>query len=203
MSFGHDQFADAFVGRDLSTPPRALSMTAENGGVGRPRPTFASRAFTLVELLLVLALIAVFAAVFIPGVNSILEQMNDRGPEQLLSEAVLAARTDALESGREVELSYDVEKRQLVYGAAGTRSDALPAGVTLELLPMQAGASILLGGELSEAQQEPLKRVRFFADGTCEPFRMRVKVSRDAKPRVLVVDPWTCALSSAPTKGGT
>ncbi len=170
--------------------------TPESGSRG-------ARAFTLVELLLVLALIAVFAAVFIPGVNSILDQMNDRGPEQLLSEAVLAARTDALESGREVELSYDLEKRQLVYGAAETRSDALPAGITLELLPMQAGASILLGGELSEAQQEPLKRVRFFADGTCEPFRMRVKAGRDAKPRVLVVDPWTCALSPAPTKGGT
>lgn len=169
----------------------------------RPVENRPDRAFTLVELLLVLALIAVFAAVFIPGVNSILDQMNDRGPEQLLSEAVLAARTEALESGREVDLSYDLEKRQLVYGAAGARSDALPVGITLELLPMQAGASILLGGELSEAQQEPLKRVRFFADGTCEPFRMRVKAGRDARPRVLVIDPWTCALSPAPTKGGT
>lgn len=159
------------------------------------------RAFTLVEVLLVLALIALFAAVFIPGVNSILDQMNDRGPEQLLSEAVLAARTEALESGRGVELSYDVEKRQLVYGAAAVRSDVLPLGVSIELLPMQAGTSILLGGELTEAQT-PLKRVRFFPDGTCEPFRLRMKSGPDAKPRVLVVDPWTCALSSAPTKGG-
>ena len=29
------------------------------------------------------------------------------------------------------------------------------------------------------------------------------KAGRDAKPRVLVVDPWTCALSPAPAKGGT
>jgi len=159
------------------------------------------RAFTLVEVLLVLALIAVFAAVFIPGVNSILEQMNDRGPDQLLGEAILAARTDALESGREVELAYDAEKRQLVYGALAERSDALPPGLVLELLPVQAGASILLGGELTEVQA-PLKRVRFFPDGTCEPFRLRVKAGPDAKPRVLVVDPWTCAVSPAPTKGG-
>jgi prepilin-type N-terminal cleavage/methylation domain-containing protein len=168
----------------------------------RPVENRPYRAFTLVELLLVLAMISLFAAVLIPGVNSILNQMDDRGPEQLLSEAVLAARTDALESGREVELSYDLEKRQLVYGALALRSDALPTGITLELLPVQAGASILLGGELSEAQQEPLKRVRFFPDGTCEPFRIRVKAGRDTKPRVLVVDPWTCALSPAPTKGG-
>ncbi|MBI2514208.1 MAG: hypothetical protein HYV96_19725 [Opitutae bacterium] len=157
----------------------------------------------MVEVLLVLAFIALFAAVFIPGVNSILDEMNDRGPEQLVNEAVLAARTEALESGRAVELSYDTEKRQLVYGAFAVRSDALPLGVSLELLPMQAGTSILLGGELTESQQEPLKRVRFFPDGTCEPFRLRVKTSPDAKPRLLVVDPWTCALSPAPTKGGS
>ncbi|MBX3736849.1 MAG: prepilin-type N-terminal cleavage/methylation domain-containing protein [Candidatus Didemnitutus sp.] len=159
------------------------------------------RAFTLVEVLLVLALLALFAAIFIPGVNSMLAQMDERGPDQIASEAVLAARTVALESGHATELAYDVEKRQLLWGDRGARSDALPAGVVLDLLPMEAGGNILLGGELSE-NQEPLKRVRFFPDGTCQPFRLRLRVGTEGKPRVLVVDPWTCALSPAPTKGG-
>lgn len=158
------------------------------------------RGFTLVEVLLVLALLALFAAVFIPGVNSMLAQMNERGPEQLAGEAVVAARTEALETGRSVELAYDADKRQLVWGAAAVRSDALPAGVLLELLPVESGGTILLGGELTEAQ-EPLKRVRFFPDGTCEPFRLRVKIG-ETKPRLLLVDPWTCALSPAPERKG-
>jgi prepilin-type N-terminal cleavage/methylation domain-containing protein len=153
------------------------------------------RAFTLVEVLLVLALLALFAAVFVPGVNSMLAQMNERGPDQLASEAVLAARTEALESGRSVELTYDADARQVIWGAGAVRSDALPPGVNLEFLPVETGGNILLGGELAEAQ-EPLKRVRFFPDGTCEPFRLRIK-SGQAKPRVLLVDPWTCALSPA------
>lgn len=166
-----------------------------------PRGNAHVRGFTLVEVLLVLALLALFAAIFIPGVNSMLAQMDARGPEQIASEAVLAARTIALESGRATELAYDAEKRQLLWGESGARSDALPVGVVLDLLPMEAGGSILLGGELAE-NQEPLKRVRFFPDGTCQPFRLRLRAGADAKPRVLVIDPWTCALSAVPAKGG-
>lgn len=167
-----------------------------------PRGHAHLRAFTLVEVLLVLALLALFAAIFIPGVNSMLAQMDERGPEQIASEAVLAARTVALESGRPTELAYDAEKRQLLWGDAGARSDALPVGAVLELLPLEAGGNILLGGELTE-NQEPLKRVRFFPDGTCQPFRVRLRLGADAKPRLLVIDPWTCALSPAPAKGSS
>lgn len=160
-----------------------------------------ARAFTLIEILLVLALLALVAAVFVPGVNSILRDINSRGPEQILSESILTARAEALESGRTVQLSYDKESRQFIWGVNSARSEPLPKEYTLELLPVETGSSILLGGELAEVQ-DPLKRVRFFADGTCEPFRLKVKIA-DAKPRVLVVDPWTCALSPVAPKGGS
>ena len=158
-----------------------------------------ARAFTLIEILLVLALLALVAAVFVPGVNSILRDINDRGPDQLLSEAVLAARAEALETGRTVELAYVKDSRQFVWGARASHGDALPKELVVEILPVATGSNILLGGELAEVQ-EPLKRVRFFPDGTCEPFRLRVK-SGENKPRTLIADPWTCALSPAPAKG--
>lgn len=159
-----------------------------------------SRAFTLVEVLLVLALLALFATVFIPGVNSMLSAMDERGPDQLLAEAVLGARGEALESGRTVELTYDTEKRQFVWGATGSRGPAFADGFAAELLPMESGASILLGGIVTEVQK-PLRRVRFFPDGTCDAFRIRLKETGVAVPRLYVVDPWTCALSPVAAKG--
>lgn len=164
-----------------------------------PTTSASARAFSLIEVLLVLALLALVAAIFVPGVNSILRDINERGPDQLLSEAVLSARAEALESGRTVELSFDKESRQFLWGPRGTRSESLPKEYVLALLPVESGSNVLLGGELTEVQ-EPLRRVRFFADGTCEPFRLRVKIA-DGKPRLLLVDPWTCALSPPPAKG--
>ncbi|MBA4137915.1 MAG: hypothetical protein C0518_11405 [Opitutus sp.] len=157
------------------------------------------RAFTLVEVLLVLALLALIGTLLIPGVNSMLAAMNDRGTEQLASEAILAARGEALETCRTVELRFDADKRELVWGAAGTRTDPLPLGTSLELLPMAAGGNILLGGQLAEAQ-EPLRRVRFFPDGTCDAFRLRVKETESATPRLYVIDPWTCAVNPVAPK---
>lgn len=153
--------------------------------------------FTLVEVLLVLALLALFAAVFIPGVNSILRDINSRGPDQLLSEAMLAARHEALESGRIVELRYNTEARQFWWSETAPRAEPLPAGMEVAFLPLASGSSILLGGQLTEAQ-EPLRRVRFFPDGTCDAFRVSLKTANEA-PRQFVVDPWTCALSPLPT----
>jgi prepilin-type N-terminal cleavage/methylation domain-containing protein len=157
-------------------------------------------AFTLVEVLLVLALLALLGTLLIPGVNSMLAAMNDRGAEQQLSEAILNARGEALETGRTVELRFDPETRQLVWGAGGTRADPLPLGTSLELLPMESGGNILLGGVLAE-MQEPLRRVRFFPDGTCETFRIRLKETQTATPRLFVVDPWTCAVNPVAAKG--
>ncbi len=157
------------------------------------------RAFTLVEILLVLALLALLATLLIPGLNSMLAAMNDRGPEQQLSEALLAAREEALETGRTVDLHFDSEKRQLVWGAAG-RSETLPVGTAVEFLPVETGALVLLGGELTETAP-PVARVRFFSDGTCDSVRLRVREPAPARPRLFIVDPWTCAVSAAPQKG--
>jgi prepilin-type N-terminal cleavage/methylation domain-containing protein len=156
------------------------------------------RGFTLVEILLVLAMLALFATLLVPGVNSMFTEMNSRGPEQVIGESMLAAREEALEGNRAVELRYDADTRRFIWGDSATRSDALPLGASVDLLPVAAGASILLGGELTEAQ-EPLRRVRFFADGTCDSFRIRLG-EVGSPPRMLLVDPWTCAVSPAPAK---
>jgi general secretion pathway protein H len=153
--------------------------------------------FTLVEVLLVLAILAMFATLFIPGVTSILREMDARGPEQIVSETVLAARGAALESGRTVTLHYDAEARRFLADAPFVPTEALPAGLKVELLPPETGATVLLGGQLVETGE--LQRVRFFPDGTCDPFRVRMQEGTTA-PRLLQADPWTCALSPVAAK---
>ncbi len=158
-------------------------------------PKSGRRGFTLVEVLLVLALLVLFATLLLPGVNSILREINARGPEQILSTVLLAARSEALASGRTVELRYEAEERRFWSEPAAIKADPLPAGVRLDLLPPATGATVLLGGELIETGALP--RIRFFPDGTCDPFRVRLREGA-LPPRLFTVDPWTCALSLLP-----
>jgi len=160
-------------------------------------PVTCRQAFTLVEVLLVLAIMALFATLFIPGVNAIIREIDARGPEQIVSEAMLAARGAALETGRTVVLRYDAgERRFLAEGMGAFRTPQLPAGLKLELLPPETGAMVLLGGRLVETGES--RRVRFFPDGTCDPFRLQLQQDT-APPRFLLADPWTCALSPVAT----
>ncbi len=151
-----------------------------------------ARGFTLVEVLLVLAMMTLFAVLFIPGVNSMLREIDSRGPEQIVTETMLAARGAALESGRTVEVRFDAKERRFQWDAALKQPETLPAGVKLELLPPETGNVVLLGGQMTEVSEQT--RVRFFSDGTCDPFRVRVQEEKES-PRLLVADPWTCALS--------
>lgn len=167
--------------------PPAFAEASEGKPDGR-----STRGFTLIEILLVLALLALFSALFIPGVNSILRQINERGPEQALADTVLAARGAALAAGRTVTLSYDAEKRTLQADDSAVADLVLEPGTALTLLPPAGGAQILLGGQAVETGE--LRRVRFFADGTCDPFRVRLQEG-EAPARVWVADLWTCALS--------
>jgi general secretion pathway protein H len=161
----------------------------------RPVGRTAERGFTLVEILLVLALLVLFATLLLPGVNSMLREMEARTPEQRIGSLVLEARQQALETSRTIELRYDAETRRFRVGA--TWSEPWPPELQLELLPVMEGATVLLGGQLVATGE--LRRVRFFPDGTCDPFRLQIR-DGTALPRLLVADPWTCALSPLPVE---
>jgi len=169
--------------------PRLHQALDRNGA-----PVTCRHGFTLVEVLLVLAILALFATLFIPGVNAIIREIDARGPEQIISETILAARGTALETGRTVTLRFDDrERRFFAEGLGAFRSAPLPAGLKLDLLPPETDGMVLLGGRLVETGE--LKRIRFFPDGTCDPFRLQLQ--QDATPpRLLLADPWTCALST-------
>ena len=56
---------------------------------------------------------------------------------------------------------------------------------------------MIIGGREVE---EPITRVRFYADGTCDPFRL--EFVRDQTSRILTIDPWTCTVLSPEAAAG-
>lgn len=158
------------------------------------------RAFTILEVLMVIALIALLTGVLVTGgIN--LTRDKATTPEDVFWRSVLETRRIALVSGREVRLSFaaksgDKEPALVARLADGTEQrfpfeQANQREFIIEFLVKQkGGGSILLGGQLVESQTIPF--VTFFADGTCSPFRLQIRAG--GEPRVIEIDPWTCAM---------
>lgn len=155
------------------------------------------RAFTILELLLALAIIALLGTVLIGGSAQLL---NDRpiSADEIFWKAVQEARKDALKSGNEVRLTFvddkDKGKAFVVTDGATPQLFPLPAATTpfdlvVTFLTTQKGASaILIAGQMVETQTVP---VIFYGDGTCTAFRAQFQ--RGGNTHLISIDPWTCA----------
>ncbi|MGA2017368.1 MAG: prepilin-type N-terminal cleavage/methylation domain-containing protein [Opitutaceae bacterium] len=153
-----------------------------------------AKAFTLVEILLALALVALLGTIFISGTNSLLAE-RVASPDEQFWTACAQARKEALEEQRTVLMSFDTKSRSFVL-SDGAHQRALPVAgpddLAIDFHPGQSGSgssSILIGGVLVETQ--PLASVDFYDDGTCTPFRVQLRTAAGA--HMLSVDPWTCA----------
>jgi Tfp pilus assembly protein FimT len=153
-------------------------------------------AFSLLEVILMLALVGLTAALFISGAAA-LARPRDVPPREQFWSALTAARQLALESGREVRLTFDRAERRLAWSNGPTQKGQSIAVSTFEFLPDVTEGAVLLGGELTETTT--MTSVRVYPDGTCDPFRAQVR-TMDGRRAIWQVDPWTCApiLSSRP-----
>ncbi|MEJ1973522.1 MAG: GspH/FimT family pseudopilin [Lacunisphaera sp.] len=151
-----------------------------------------SAAFTLLEILVVLALFGLVSAVLIGGGGELLKSVTRDDAESTALSAIAAARNSAVLTGRTLELRRDDQSRLLDWGE-GRKEVAGDEDV--RLLPPATVSAVLIGGR---AQESALARVRFYADGTCDPFRL--EISRGDASRVFTIDPWTCAVL-APDNG--
>lgn len=163
-----------------------------SSGRGRIRHPFA--AFTVIELLLSLALLVLVATAFVGGAANFLHWRDDR-PDLKFWQAVTAARQQALSAGQIVQLRYQPKARALVWSWPGDHDQLALTVQTLQFLPAQRGAVKLLGGVLEETTDLPL--VRFYPDGTCDAFRATL-TETDGRKVLLQIDPWTCAAMPAP-----
>jgi prepilin-type N-terminal cleavage/methylation domain-containing protein len=151
------------------------------------------RGFTLVEVLLVLALIGLLSWIFIGGSTALLADQG-MSPDEQFWKACAAARKEALEEQRDVLLSFDPKARGFVLNDGTTRTP-LPLPGTDDVVidfhppPSDSSSSILVGGTLVETQ--PLAAATFYSDGTCTAFQAQVRAKGGA--HMLAIDPWTCS----------
>jgi prepilin-type N-terminal cleavage/methylation domain-containing protein len=149
--------------------------------------------FTLVEILLVIALIALLSTIFIGGSSALLAEKAP-SPDAQFWTACGAARGEALDEGKSVILTFDPKARGFVLDD-GVQKKGMPLSGPDDLLvdfhpvASSTSSSVLLGGTLVET--ESLASVTFYDDGTCTPFRAQVHSKLGA--HILSIDPWTCA----------
>jgi prepilin-type N-terminal cleavage/methylation domain-containing protein len=169
-----------------------------------------ARGFTLLEVLLSLAIIALLASVLIAGAARLLTEQ-PLTADEVFWKAVQEARKTALKTEHDIRLKFDKEKKQFLIidgvvpatlAADGFNKEEVPlktfavppvaAGdLTVEFLGASAkgGNAILVGGMLLESQT--ISYVTFYSDGTCMPFR--AQIARNGASHILSIDPWTCA----------
>ncbi len=175
--------------------------------VGRYAPVIARvsrRGFTLLEMLLTLALIALLAGALIGGSSALLAEKPPSADDVFWS-TVRIARKTALNAEQDLNLRYDEKTKafQLTPPDGNIQSFPIPVAgsgsdLIVEFLAAQkTGGSILLGGTVVET--EPLSGgVTFYADGTCTPFRLQIRVNGGA--HIIALDPWTCSPVLTPPK---
>lgn len=144
------------------------------------------RGFSVLEILVVLALFGLISALLIGGSGSLLRMAGRDDVENVAITAIANVRNDAVVGSRTLDLQVDEKARSLEWGNGRA---AIPGEGEVRLLPPVTTSSVLIGGRVSEAT---LGKVRFYADGTCDPFRL--EIIRDNVSHIVAIDPWTCTV---------
>jgi len=152
-----------------------------------------SPGFTLLEILLVLALIGLMGTIFIGGSQALLADKG-RSLDEQFWQVCAQARKMALEDRQSVLLSYDPKAKGFLLADTAARTSVPVSGpddamIDFHSSQAEPGSQVLVGGTLVETA--PLAYVTFYNDGTCTPFRVQIRADNGA--HLLAVDPWTCA----------
>jgi len=191
---------DAGAGASALLQPARVSCGRRARGLKHRATAWRRAGFTLIEMMLVIALIAVFVSLFVINADSMLKQTATQAVESKFWEAVRVARSEAIveRHGRslrfdEKALAFVVENEQS--GAEQTfaiKRDDLPANAEIAVAlrkRVDRTQWTLVAGELVDLREIPV--VRFFPDGACTPFVVTIAVNDE--DRLVEIDPWTGA----------
>jgi prepilin-type N-terminal cleavage/methylation domain-containing protein len=156
---------------------------------GHPRHSAGRRAFTLLEVILAIALLGLVASLFITG-GSEMFRARQRTMVDVFWAAVQAARLQAVQEDTTVTLRFDEKSKRILWGATDESHGLDWPGRNLEFLPTESRDTILLGGQLVHTNR--LETVRFYADGTTDRFRVQL-INAEGQVSLLDLDPWTAA----------
>ncbi len=144
-----------------------------------------ARGFTLLELVLVLLLAGLLAALVTPSVSRTLESSRLRAGAAHLRATFSAARAMSASAARERSVVLDLDAGEYgVVGEAGRR--LLPDGISIRSI--RVGDAVVDGQRVSG---EPVVvRIRFFPDGSAEGAEI-VLASTGGGTATVTVDPLT------------
>jgi general secretion pathway protein H len=158
------------------------------------------RAFSLIEMLLVIALIGMFSTIFIVNFESLLRMSEGQAVEAAFWDASREARTRALLERRPQWLRFEKKESMFVVEEAGGGNpktfaidrDGGDSGVKVDVAfqkKVPPNKFTLRQGELVDVRD--IAAARFFPDGTCLPFQVAIEVG--GVETTIDIDPWTGA----------
>lgn len=158
-------------------------------------PAHRLKGFTLVEVLLAVALVAVLGTVFVLNIGTLLRDNELEALEREYWRAVDAARTGAVFKQQSHFIEWDPKGHRFLVISVGTieafELDTESMGdPEIEVLFEEIAPEnsyVLIAGKLV-AKREIVK-VGFFPDGTCSPFEVSMKIG--AYETRFQMDPWT------------
>src|SRR5687767_5742803 len=113
-------------------------------GGGRP-------GFTLVEILMVLAMIALVGVVLLPAAGALFRTSQQVKPADLVAEVLQEARRESVMAGRTVTLRFDRETQRFAWDGLSGGSRAIEGTrLNVEFLRARGGSAVLIGGNLVE-----------------------------------------------------
>jgi general secretion pathway protein H len=152
---------------------------ATASGTFRIRP---SAGFSLLEMILVLAIAGMIAAVVIPSLPGALESARLRGSAGEVRATFILARTLAVSEARNRSVAFDLPRGE--FGVEGdARKGILPEGIRM--------TAVRLG---DAAEERGIVRIRFYPDGSADEAVVALSSSGGGGLRVSV-DPLTGMVS--------
>ena len=119
----------------------------------RPRPR---KAFTLIEIMIVVAIIGLIAAMGVPSILQSLQKEGMRKAVDDMTGVLTDARSHAILTGQNAEVTFHPLDR--TFASSGGKSAMLPDGVDFELLYIN----------LMDFGKSDVSQARFFPNGTCD-----------------------------------
>lgn len=164
---------------------------------GNSRPGSSSRGFTLIEILLVIALIAVSVSVVIVNFTAFADRGDSTSPQEVLTAAIRKARFIAAADRITTRLSYDEESGKLQIDPMGEQfpinSDFGPdgrGGIRFFLVPSATGLSPFPEPDRSTLETPA---VAFAPDRSSSPFIAEID-SGHGSPIRLRYDPFSSVI---------
>lgn len=134
-------------------------------------------AFSLIEIVLVLALVALATSIVLLNFDAFIERSQTPSPREVLNESIRFARFEAAKQQAITELSFDKESGSLVVSIQSQSLESFSLGenfeasgfasVRFDLIPPAEGFDSF---ESPADQKNPLERVQFSPDRSSTPF---------------------------------